>query len=232
MTRPALSVCVLLCIAGWASPAWAQTPAAPPPAASNPVSSAPIVNLWYIGGATGVGVVDSPSVLGSVEGGFRIWKHLDIIGEAGYAGNLATRRELDRAAQIGALLQAQQGSAVTTGVRVPANYAAIGGRWVFESPGRFRPYLVVTVGGASVNLKPKFILNGADVTGSLSNFGVTLGSDLQGSYRPLAIDGGVGMLVPLGSRWYGDGSLRVLRVSTSGQATNSVRIILGVGRRF
>jgi hypothetical protein len=232
MTRRLLSLCVLSCVVALATPAWAQAPTAPATTASGQATNAPMVNVWYVGGATGVGVVDSPSVLGSVEGGFRIWKHLDIVGEVGYAGNLATRRELDRASAIGNIIQSQQGSPVTTGIRVPTSYGVIGGRWVFESPGRFRPYLVLAVGGASVKLKPKFTLNGADVTGSLSNFGVTLGSDLQGTYRPLASDGGGGMLVPLGSRWDGAGSLRRLRVDTTGQATNSIRSILGVGRLF
>jgi hypothetical protein len=191
-----------------------------------------MVNLWYIGGATGVAVVDSASAEGNVEVGMRIWKNLDVLIEGGYAGNLATRREADHAGTIAAILQAAQGSPVTSSIRVPSRYAALGARWVFESTSRYRPYVLLSVGGASVNLKPKFVLNGADVTGTISNFGITLGSDLTGSYRPSALGGGVGLLMPLGARWYFDGSIRLLSINTAVQRTNLSRVSFGVGRRF
>jgi hypothetical protein len=232
MTRRVLSLLVLICVFGIVSPAWAQTPAPPSSSANSPSTAAPMVNLWYIGGATGVGVVDSASAEGNVEVGMRIWKNLDLLIEGGYAGNLATRREADHAGTIAAILQAAQGSTVTSSVRVPSSYAAFGARWVFESTSRYRPYVLVSIGGASVNLKPKFVLNGADVTGSLTNFGITLGSDLTGSYRPSAVGGGVGLLMPLGRQWYFDGSIRLLSINTDLQRTNLSRISFGVGRRF
>ncbi len=232
MTRRLLSVLVLVSVVGSASRAWAQAPTPPSSSASNPSAAAPIVNLWYIGGATGVGIVDTASAEGNVEAGMRIWKNLDVLLEAGYAGNLATRREADHAGTIAAILQAAQGSAVTSSVSVPSKYAAFGARWVFESTGRYRPYVLLSVGGASVDIKPKFVLNGADVTGSLSNFGITLGSDLTGSDRPSAVGGGVGLLMPLGRQWYFDGSIRLLSVNTVGQRTNLSRVAIGVGRRF
>ena len=92
--------------------------------------------------------------------------------------------------------------------------------------------MLLSVGGASVSLKPKFVLNGVDVTGSLATFGVTLGSDLTGSYRPSAVGGGVGVLMPLGRPWYLDGSIRILSVNTAGQRTNLSRLTVGIGRRF
>jgi hypothetical protein len=232
MSRRLVSVLVLLAAVGTASPAQAQAPTPAPTATANPAASAPIVNLWYIGGAGGAGIVDSASATGNVEAGFRIWKNLDLLVEGGYAGNLATRRELDRAGTIAASVEASQGSPVTSTVTVPSNYATFGARWVFESSGRFRPYVLVSVGGVAVDLKPKFVLNGADVTGSLSNFGVTLGTDISGKYRPLAFGGGVGVLMPLGQRWYLDGSLRLLSVNTTDQRTNLSRITVGIGRRF
>ena len=232
MTRRVPSLLVLISVLGIAVPASAQTPAPPSGSTANPSTAAPIVNLWYIGGATGVGVVDSASAEGNVEVGMRIWKNLDVLIEGGYAGNLATRREEDHAGTIAGILQAAQGSAVTSSVRVPSSYAAFGARWVFESTSRYRPYVLLSVGGASVSLKPKFVLNGADVTGSLSNFGITLGSDLTGSYRPSAVGGGVGLLMPFGRRWYFDGSIRLLSINTAVQRTNLSRISFGMGRRF
>jgi hypothetical protein len=225
-------VLVLISVFGIASPAAAQTPAPPSGSASTPSTAAPIVNLWYVGGAAGVSVVDSASAEGNIEVGMRIWKNLDLLVEGGYAGNLATRREEDHAATIASLLQAAQGSAATSSVRVPSSYVAFGARWVFESTSRYRPYVLLSVGGASVNLKPKFLLNGADVTGSLNTFGITLGSDLTGSYRPSAVGGGVGLLMPLGRHWYFDGSIRLLSINTVIQRTNLSRVSFGIGRRF
>jgi hypothetical protein len=227
-----LPLMVLISLVGMVSPVWAQTPTPPSGSATSPSTAGPMVNLWYIGGATGAGVVDSVSAQGNVEVGMRIWKNLDLLIEGGYAGNLATRREADRAGTIAAILQAAQGSAVTSSVRVPSSYAAFGARWVFESSSRFRPYVLLSFGGTSINLKPKFVLNGTDVTGSLSSFGITLGSDLIGSYRPSAVGGGGGMLVPLGRQWYFDGSIRLLSVNTVGQRSNLSRVTFGVGRRF
>jgi hypothetical protein len=231
MTRRLPFLLMLISLIGIALPAWAQAPT-PPSGSANPSTAAPMVNLWYVGGATGISVVDTASVEGNVEVGMRIWKNLDVLLEGGYAGNLATRREADHAGTIGAILQAAQGSAVTSSVRVPSSYAAFGARWVFESTSRYRPYVLLSLGGASIDIKSKFVLNGADVTGSLSNFGITLGSDLTGSYRPLAVGGGVGLLMPLGRQWYFDGSIRLLSVNTVGQRTNLSRVSFGVGRRF
>src|SRR5579864_368321 len=138
MTRRVPLLLVLISAFGIAAPASAQTPAPPAGATANPSTAGPIVNLWYVGGATGVGVVDSASAEGNIEAGMRIWKNLDLLIEGGHAGNLATRREQDHAGTIAGVLQAAQGSPVTSSVRVPSNYAAFGARWVFESAGRYR----------------------------------------------------------------------------------------------
>lgn len=230
MTRRVLCAFGLICLLGPAS-ALAQTPAGQSSTATTP-NSAPIVHHWYVGGFTGGSLVDSASVTGSVEAGMRIWKNLDVLVEGGYAGNLATRREIDRAGTIGAFLSANLGSQVTSTVTVPSSYFAFGARWVLESTSRYRPYALLSVGGAAVDLKPKFVQNGADITGSIGNFGVTLGSDISGKYRPLAVGGGVGVLVPLGKRWNADGSVRILSVNTVDQRTNLIRVIVGIDRRF
>jgi hypothetical protein len=229
--RRTSSVLALIAALTVGRPAFAQAPATPAASGSS-ATNRPIVNLWYVGGALGAGVVESVSVSGNVEAGMRIWKNLDLFVEGGYLGDLTTRRENDHAANIGAILQAQQGGTVTTSVRVPTTFATFGARWVFESTSRYRPYVLFTVGGASVDTKPKFVLNGADVTSTLGNFGVTLGADLQGSYRPMTFGGGVGVLVPLGTKWYADGSIRLTSVNTQTQKTNQTRISVGVGRRF
>lgn len=231
MTRRVLGVFGLICVLA-APSALAQTPAAGQGGTGTTPNSAPIVHHWYVGGAAGASLVDSASGTGSVEAGMRIWKNLDVLVEGGYAGNLATRREIDRAGTIGAFLTASLGSPVSSTVSVPSSYFAFGARWVLESTSRYRPYGLLSVGGAAVDLKPKFVQNGADITGSIGNFGVTLGSDISGKYRPLAIGGGVGVLVPLGPRWNVDGSVRILSINTVSQRTNLIRVIVGIDRRF
>ena len=91
--------------------------------------------------------------------------------------------------------------------------------------------LVSTVGGASVNFKPKFEQGGTDITGNLPQLGVTLGQDLQGKYRPSAIGGGVGVVMPFG-QWYADVGLRFTSINTTGQRSNLTRLLFGFGRRF
>jgi hypothetical protein len=216
--------------------AWAQTPKPAPTATTpNPTvtsTSGPMVNMWYIGGGGGLGIVENASGTGGVEVGFRVWHHLDLLLEGGYAGDLATRSQRDKAAALGATLQTSQGPAVVTSVSVPSSYVAFGARWVFESQGRYRPYVLLSAGGVAVNVKSTFVLNGADVTSTLPTFGVTLGSDLAGKYRPAAIGAGVGILRPLGPKWYVDGSIRLLNIATTDQRTNLARLTILVGRRF
>jgi hypothetical protein len=127
MTRR-LSVLVLISVVGSASAAWAQTPAAPASPAGNQSNAAPIVNLWYIGGSLGVGIVDTVSPEGNIEVGMRVWKNLDLMIEGGYAGDLATRAEKDHAGTIAGVLQASQGGTATGSVSVPSSYAAFGAR--------------------------------------------------------------------------------------------------------
>lgn len=236
MTRGFVSALVLNCAVGLACPAWAQTPTTPPTPTTNQPTGAPTVNLWYVGGTGGVGAVDHVSGVGGAEGGFRIWKHLDILVEAGYSGNLVTRRELSKASAVAGLIQASQGGSIGSRVTVPTAYGMVGARWVFEtiSYAQFRPYALLSAGGAEVDLKPTFSQNGTNVTGSLPNFGITLGSDLSGRYRPFAWGGAVGALRPCPwlNDWNLDVSVRFLSINTVGQKTNWTRLSFGLMHRF
>lgn len=236
MTRGFVSVLVVSAAVGFAPPTWAQTPTPPPSPTTSQSPGAPSVNLWYVGGTGGVGDVDRVSGFGGGEAGFRIWKHLDVLAEAGYTSNLVTRRELAKASAVAGLIQSSQGGSVGSGVTVPTAYAAIGARWVFESISykQFRPYVLLSAGGAEVNLKPTFSQNGANVTGSLPNFGITLGSDLSGKYRPFAFGGGLGAMRPCPwlNGWNLDVSVRFLSINTVGQKTNWTRLSFGIVRRF
>ncbi len=178
------------------TPAAAQMTTAMPPQAAGPA-----VNLWYVGGVTGVTLVKSAGALGGAEAGVRAWKHLDIFVEGGRFSNVVTSREAGLPKPLVEFLGATQGKAASSSVTVPANYFAVGGRWVFEDHvwfGRSRFYVQGAIGGANVDIRSSFALGGTDITGSLSQYGVTLGSDLRGRSNHVAFGGGAGLLTTFG----------------------------------
>src|SRR5215471_3832381 len=158
-------------------PAAAQTPAQPPPQPSGPS-----VNLYYVGANTGVAVAEKASGIVAGEAGFRVWKNLDLVGELVWMQNVVTSTQLNNATTIANYLSTTQGQPATSNVEVPAFYWGLGGRWVFEQVTyhNVKPYVILTVGSGHTNIKSTFTLGGADVTGSLPQYGVTLGSDLTG----------------------------------------------------
>ena len=141
-----------------------------------------------------------------------------------------TRRQLDQAGVIATALGQSQNASASGSIEVPVRYAGLGARWVFES-GKVRPYVLVTIGGATVERKPSFTLGGSDVTGSIAQYGVTLGQDMIGEYNQLGTTGGLGMLMGFGT-WYFDAGVRMLRVSGNGADANIARVVLGGGYRF
>ena len=73
--------------------------------------------------------------------------------------------------------------------------------------------------------------NGADVTSTASQYGVTLGQDVIGKYNNMAAEGGFGVLMGVGT-FYVDAGLRVLSISEPGQRANVARLVIGGGYRF
>jgi hypothetical protein len=208
-----------------AGPVAAQTPAGAP-------ASAPIVNMGYVGANIGTAVVENFSGVFALEGGVRVWKNLDVVGELVWMGDAVTRRQLDRAEQISTYLGTIQNAPATGSIKVPLFYGGVGARWVFESSGRFRPYIIATVGGAHTELKPAFTLAGTDVTSSITQYGITLGQDVIGKYNHAAATGGIGILVKFKDSWYVDGGARLTSVADEGQRVNVARLVIGGGYRF
>jgi hypothetical protein len=191
------------------------------------------VNLWYIGANTGVAVVEKTGGIVGGEAGFRVWKNLDLVGEVVWMQNVVTRAQLDKANTIANYLSTSQGQAATSNVEVPATYWGFGGRWVFEQVNlwRFRPYVIATFGSGYTNIKSSFTLGGADITGSLPQYGVTLGSDLAGKSNHFATDTGAGALWATGA-WYTDFGVRLVSIGGQDQRTNVIRLVVGGGYRF
>jgi hypothetical protein len=206
----------------------AQTPAPPPQ------PSGPSVNLWYIGANTGVAVVEKTGGIVGGEAGFRVWKNLDLVGELVWMQNVVTRSQLDKANTIANYLSTTQGQPATSNVEVPATYWGLGARWVFEQVNfaRMRPYVLATFGSGHTEIKSTFSLAGSDVTGSLPQYGVTLGSDLTGKSNHFAVDSGGGVVATWGASWYSDVGFRVVSIGGEDQRTNVMRLVVGGGYRF
>ena len=203
-------------------PAAAQAPA--------PSASAPVVNLWYAGGFTGAAGAKKVGGVAGAEAGIRAWHNMDVLAEVGWFQNAVNKHTSAATAPLVAYLQTSQGQSASATVKAPTTFATIGGRWVFESDGRFRPYVIVAVGGARVELKSRFFLGGTDISGSLAQRGVTLGQDLTGHSSHVAVTAGGGVLMPWGM-WYLDAGYRVTSIATK-QSTTVNRFNVGFGVRF
>jgi hypothetical protein len=161
---------------------------------------------------------------------FRVADRVDVIGEAGWVKDAATRRRIEAATAVASYLQTTQGKPAVGTIEAPAFYGG-GGIRVMLASGPVRPYVIGTGGVARLVLKPTFTLSAVDVTPNLAQYGVTLGNDLTGEVTKPAFGGGVGVLADRG-RWYVDASFRVLSIQTEGQATNVLRAGGGIGFTF
>lgn len=216
----------------WSAPAAAQ--GASTPAQTSMRTASPVVNLWYGGVITGVGSVKKTGGVIGAEAGARVWRNLDVLLEGGSLSDVVPQRQLDLTRPLADFLQSREGKAAEASVKMPAIYGGIGARWVFENvniAGWAKPYVQFGIGGARVKREPKFTLGGADVTGSLTQYGVTLGADLTATEKRAAITGAAGVLVPY-QMLYFDVGYRITSIQTPGPAINVNRLHIGVGARF
>lgn len=206
-----------------AVPAAAQAPAA--------LTRGPSNGRLFIGGSAGVGGAGKTSALAGGEFAFHLTDRIDVFGEGLGLQDLVTRPRRALATAVGTALAASQGRAVSSSIKVPAFYGGGGIRIMFRNAGRVHPFVTVGGGMARLTLKPAFVLGGSDVTASLSQYGVTLGTDLSGTLMKPAVNGGVGVRT-IHDRWYLDGGLRLTRVFTDDPRINYVGVGAGFGLRF
>jgi hypothetical protein len=228
------------------SPPPAPPPAPKPPRPPSPpvVPGPPVINLWYGGLATGMAAVHNSGGVAGAEAGARVWRHLDVFLEAGSFADVVPQRQLDVATPLTSYLQATQGKAAASNVKMPAVYGGVGARWVFENVNlarwvprwvpmhvQLKPYAQFSVGGARVKRQATFTLAGSDITSSLKQYGVTLGADMTATERRAAVTGGFGVLVPYRMLYF-DVGYKITGIMTSGQSINVNRLHIGVGARF
>lgn len=216
-----------------ASPAVAQTT----PAAALAPQAAPVrqaapepTSKWYLGVLSGVQQVERTTPLAGGEFGIRLRRNLQVVVEGGWLKDVATRSRIDEVASYGAYLQQTQGQPASGDIDAPAWFGLAGLRWAYENKSGVRPYVLANAGMARVEFRPALILEGRDVTTSLSLLGVTLGRDLLGPGNYFAYGGGAGLV--FGDKWYLDLGVRFTRINTIEHATNVRRVSIGMGRRF
>ena len=216
-----------------AAPAVAQTtPAtapAPQTASAKPAEPEP-ASKWYLGVRSGVQQVERTAPVAGGEFGIRLRGNLHVVVEGGWLKDVATRRRLDEVASYGAYLQQTQGQPASGEIDAPAWFGLAGLKWIHENKSGVRPYVLANAGMARVEFRPALILEGRDVTTSLSLLGVTLGRDLLGPGNYFAYGGGAGLV--FGDKWYLDLGVRFTRINTPEHATDVRRVSIGMGRRF
>jgi len=168
----------------------------------------------------------------SGEFGMTIHPNLQVFVEGGAIRDVATP-ETGAAAQsiAGSLSQTQ--SNVTYTVRQPVTFGVGGVKFEVPTSSVVRPYVLGGFGIANVRQDVSFAVGGTDVTSSLQpQFGVTLGTDLSGSFtKPMVVVGGGAMFRP-GSRLVLDLQFRYGHIMADDGGINVSRAGIGVGVRF
>jgi opacity protein-like surface antigen len=199
--------------------------------AQTPTGQSPAASKGYVEGVaqSAFGNVTSQSF--GAELGVTVMPSLQVFVEAGQV-RTAQSSDLGAGAQLiaGGLSQTQ--SNVGFQVREPVTFGLAGVRYMLPSSGRFEPYILGGAGAARVKKDVTFSLSGADVTSTLQQYGVVLGSDLSGSETKPMLTLGGGIAYPVWQRLVLDLQYRYGRVFASGHGINIHRAGAGIGVRF
>jgi hypothetical protein len=164
--------------------------------------------------------------------GVTIGPNLQVFVEAGRVRDAATS-DIGAAAQTIAGFLSQTQSNVAFRVKEPVTFGVAGIKIIVPTSGPVRPYVLGGGGLASVTQDVAFTVGGTDVTSNLSSqFGVTLGTDLSGSFtKPMVVAGAGAMWMPA-SRLVLDLQFRFGRIFAEDGGINVSRAGIGVGVRF
>jgi opacity protein-like surface antigen len=208
--------CVILVVAGTlalSSSAYSQ-------------SAAPAPSKGYVEGIaqSAFGNVTSQSYGG--EFGISVTSGLQVFVEGGLVRNAAPSDLAANAAAIANAIQAQFTA------KEPITFGLAGVRVLLGSSSGVQPYLLGGAGIAHLKKDVAFTVNGSDVTNSIQQYGVVLGSDLSGSLNKTMITVGGGVVWPAWKRLVLDFQYRYGRVLSSDEKINVNRAGVGIGIRF
>jgi hypothetical protein len=212
----------------WAGVATGLLVAAAPAAAQTVARSD---EKMFIGGTGGISAVQNVGGVFGGEFGFRVSPRFDIVAEGLGFTDIATRRRIEAAESVAAVIQASQGQPATGTLKSPAFLGVGGVRIGLYQSGGVRVYVEGTGGFGRVASNPTFTLNGADITSQLQQFGVALGLDLAGTSTHAAFGGAIGVDVKR-NKWYVGGHFGVTSVQTPSQATKVLQAGATIGRWF
>jgi opacity protein-like surface antigen len=191
------------------------------------------------GAGTGYAEVVAQSAFGNVtsqnygvEFGFTVTPSIQVFAEVGHTLNVATA-EISAAAQTMAGALAQSQSNVSYSVKQPQTFGVGGIRYLLPiSEQKLLPYFMLGFGVAKVSNDATFSVAGSDVTSTLSQYGIVLGSDLTGGFTKPMLTFGGGVSYPAWQSLVFDFQYRYGHVFAEGQSINTNRVGLGVGFRF
>ena len=212
--------------------------------AQGSASFTPAPDTGYVEGVaqSAFGNVTSQSY--GAELGFTILPGLQVFAEGGQIRDVATP-DLGINAQtiagaLGVALK-QSGDARTVGysVKEPATFGVVGIRYLIPTSGSGRsplgkahPYVMGGVGIAKVEKRVAFTIGGTDVTGTLQQYGVQLGTDLSGSVTKPMLTLGGGVTLPIWRQLVLDFQYRYGRIFADDQAIVAQRAGVGLGIMF
>jgi opacity protein-like surface antigen len=165
-----------------------------------------------------------------LEGGYAVSPRVVIFAEGGRVFDAAPSSVGAGAQLIANFLNATHTSVAYT-VKEPITFFAVGAKLMVPTSTRFTPYVLAGVGAAQAAPDAEFTINAVNVTQSLSQFGVVLGSDLNGTVTKAMIEGGAGVVWDITDRFYLDFEFRYNRVFTD-TAIPFGRAGGGIGVRF
>ncbi len=151
--------------------------------------------------------------------------------EGGWFSSVVNGQRIDSAAVIATYLAQTQQQAASATVKVPAGFGAVNVRYTVYRKPKWDLYAIGGGGFAVTSPKTTAKLGGTDVSGSLSQYLVTVGTDLSGSSFGGLANVGLGASMPHG-KWIGDISYRMSPMFTKGGTTFVNRLNFAIGRKF
>jgi hypothetical protein len=212
-------------LVGVAGNGWAQ--------AQNPPAAGPLDYKYYVSVGGGVNFGNQSSGTYGGEAGYRLKSQIELFAEAGRLSDVTSGAMKTAAATVTTFLDGLNLGSASSSLKTPANYGAIGARYLFTGRTHYVPYAALTIGGANVDKKTSFSVNGANVTSALPNppYGVALGKDLAGRSNNFLLTLGGGVRFPFG-HLFADVNLRYGRIFTSGTGMNTTRLVAALGYGF
>jgi opacity protein-like surface antigen len=164
--------------------------------------------------------------------GINVRPDLQLFVEGGRIGDVATPAISQAAAQIAAALSQFQTSPVGYSVKQPVTFGAAGVKYYPPVQSPVQPYVMGGLGLAKVEQNFRVTIGATDVTGTLDQYGVTLGTDLSGDFTKLLLVLGGGVTYSVWHPLVLDLQYRYGRIFAEDQAINTHRAGIGIGVRF